>query len=266
MKKIKKLLDVILKIIKNYNAINYTDFVLVYTIGKVGSTSIGDSIKNSVVLHSLNGEPNKYFSAKYQSSFLLRILNYLKWIFYIKKTKKIIKKKKDNNDKIKIITGIRDPIARNISAFFQSLSEGNNNNTSNNVLIEEFFLFANHFTPLYWFEREIRHHFNINIYNHKFNKSKGYSIIEKNGVEIFLYRLDKLDELEKEIGKFLDSKNFELKYKNKSNQKWYSEKYYAFKREIKFKESFLNLIYNDDRISYFYTKSEIINFKSKWAN
>lgn len=86
-----------------------TDSVLVYQAGKVGSAGISDALndihKSNIHIHYLNPYYN-YFSEE-ESNVYISMLN------------KIVKNKK----KIKIITLVREPIARDISGAFQSIAD-----------------------------------------------------------------------------------------------------------------------------------------------
>ncbi|MFK7983845.1 MAG: putative capsular polysaccharide synthesis family protein [Saprospiraceae bacterium] len=79
---------------------------------------------------------------------------------------------------LNIITMVRDPISRNISAFFQNLHWifGTSNAYQQKKLAELAQVFweqADHDFPLDWFDQEIRKVIGLDVYKHKFPHDKG---------------------------------------------------------------------------------------------
>jgi len=93
--------------------------VLIYTMGKVGSSSIYQSLNSSdkfkpYHIHSLN---KKVLLNLKQSL----IKNQLKIEKHITESELILNSLSDSDKEVKIITLVRDPISRNIAAYFQNL-------------------------------------------------------------------------------------------------------------------------------------------------
>lgn len=246
---------------------NKNTLFISYQMGKVSSSSITFSLKNCIQIHTWSGEePIKYFSSRYTGTLLGRILQTLSWkirfIILKKKYEHALKKK----NKIKMFVGIREPVSRNISGYFQTLNKKSLATKSFNFHKRKFFAHTPHLTPIYWMENELYENFNINILNYKFDRKKGYRIIKiKNKkLEIFLYKHEKINQLEKSIANFLNDKNFKLKRINIGSQKWYSKIYNNFLKSILFEKEYLDLMYNNKFIKHFYTKNEIKYFINKW--
>ena len=54
-----------------------------------------------------------------------------------------------------------------------------------------------------FFDQQLKYYFNIDIYRYPFDKEKGYCVYEFDDIRIMIYQLEKLDNLEYEISKFL---------------------------------------------------------------
>lgn len=97
------------------NKLNYylnSENIIIYQMGKVGSTSLEKSLPNSFHTHTLYAkEPNPLSTSFYKSSFVLKTRYFL--------IRNLIKRRR----KIKIISVVRHPLERNFSMFFHDLPE-----------------------------------------------------------------------------------------------------------------------------------------------
>ncbi len=187
--------------------------------------------------------------------------------------------------KWKLITLTRDPVARNLSTFFENLEVRllNDNDefviesdyydihaltvTSDDVqvLTELFYDKVKHDSPLEFFDRELKGVFGVDVYGSEFPKSKGYKIYNDKIADVLLIRLEDLDRCSHEaFKKFLGIDNFILKHENIGSNKIYSALYAGFKHQIHFPESYLDKFYNSKFMKHFYAEHEIINFRGKW--
>lgn len=201
---------------------------------------------------------------------------------------------------IKIITGIREPISRDLSLFFQGseadiwplIHYGNSwiylfgNYSKDNKLdaqtlkkrictfeksLNDSFehlgkeITTNKSDEFSWFDYEIKALFGVDIYEYPFDKEKGYTIIEQDNLQIFVYKSEKLSQLEKVIGEFLEEPEFSLKNANQGEEKVYSYVYKEFKEKVKLNQQYFDYYYADNpKLKHFYTDTEIEQFKEKW--
>ena len=246
-------------------------FYLIYQPGKVASSSIYDELKtlgkNCFHIHSMD----KIGSAEEQE-FIHGLLR---------------------KSKIKIVTGVRDPVSRGISNTFQNcsrcwISHRPDRSFIDSVkihtalqtpLVKEYFTTDNFYSDMYstskmlkygwmfdWFDMNIKDNLGIDIFEEPFDKEKGYTVIKRENVEIFVYKLEKLSGLEKELREFLEIENFSLRRSNDASNKSYSLLYRYVKENIKFSEEFLDFYYLDNpRMKHFYTEKEIEQFRKKWS-
>lgn len=206
-------------------------------------------------------------------------------IYTLKKLKKIIKK--FNKNRIKIFSGVRKPIERIISHKWQDISNTylNNDKCIPILLDENYECFINdlllneqlngnkfncrdyRYSNTYdWFTDHIKKAFDIDIFDYPFDKDKGYCIIENKNISIFVYRVDKLDELENEIREFSQNNNFRLKKTNTSLEKKYVFAYNQYLKNVKIKKSFFDNLVNNIGMLHFYTEEECEDYKKKWRD
>ena len=203
----------------------------------------------------------------------------------LKKIKDVLQNFKHH--KIKLISGIREPIERIISQKWQNIHfPYRNNDTCIPVVIDNKYenfmkdlinfekikgVTFNQGNGFYadiadWFKDIIEKTLEINVFDYSFDKQKGYTIIEKGNVSIFLYRLDKLSSLKKEIEKFSENSFFVLKKTNQAKDKQYNFAYNKYLKEVKVKQSFFDSLVLSKGMTHFYTDEECKIYKEKWKN
>lgn len=244
--------------------------ILIYQMGKVGSSTIHHSLEKLEtklpVFHThflsyqglIEGEKLK----------LANLTKNPKYLYNICLSHEIKKKTK----KWKVISLVRDPIARNISAFFQNIrlyypiSYGENiSNINIETLLEAFFKHFDHDRPLIWFDREIKPVLGIDIYNYTFPKDIGYRIYHNDFFDLLVIKLEKLNDcIHSAFHEFLGIENFQLINANTSHQKPYAKIYKQFIENINFDIKYIDKNYESKFVNYFYTISEIKKFKEKW--
>lgn len=256
---------------------------LVYQPAKVGSSSVYDSLEkcgiSALHIHEIPSVVNRVNKV---------MLNDLY---------NIAKKKRP----IRIITMVREPISRDISQFFQLLDANRlwyENEILSDDLVQTFYSFVENAYGIKcckksyygtdltkgvlalsaivgkhkrygyefdWFDYEIKEMFDVDIYEYPFDKSKGYSYIEENGVEILVITLEHLSACENIIREKLGIDNFELISKNAANIKEYSELYQEFKKGVPLSKEYIDFYYNDNyAMNHFYSREEQNKFRKKW--
>lgn len=237
--------------------------IVIYQMGKVGSTTIYNAlkkngVKNVFIVHRMNPkhihEVNKMRKRRLDVSDIIGIK--IKELFI------------DKGKKVKIITPVREPISRNISAFFQNLevhTRSKKKKTEITDIINDFFENYPHRTPLDWFDKEWKEVFNIDIYKYDFDKNKGYSIYKYKNFDLLVFKSELLDkDKEKLISDFLGVRNLKLVRKNIGEQKNYANLYKKFRKEINIPEHYSYNIHNSKYVNHFYDKKEIEKIKSEY--
>ena len=223
----------------------HEEHILVYQPGKVGSSSLYRSLceRSQYTLHT------HHLSPGYELDELKMLCE--KW------------------GGLKVISVVREPLARTISAMWENFDkvwrysetpnfqEVQHVNFNNNFELEEF----------EWYNKEMKNVFGIDIYEYPFDKEKGYTIIEKPNLSILLMTLEKMDELEAVIGKFVNVDDFKLIRANEGNKKPYRFAYSDYKKKIRFTEKLLEKVYiSNPYMQHFYTDQMIKMFMEKWRN
>ena len=224
--------------------------VFVYQMGKVASSSIYYSIKQQykgLVFHSHS------FGKKENSDEIKALFDY-----YQKK-----------RPIINIISLTREPISRNISAFFQNFKrdvgvEFSGSKLSVDELQGIFLKKYDHDIPIRWFDDNIKKNFGIDVYNFDF-PNENHQFITKGNVNLLLMKHNLDDNIKQNLlTEYLKIADFELTNKNIGSQKEYSKAYNDFSN-LKFSEDYLNRMLNNKYTIHFY-KNELKDIQSKWRD
>lgn len=226
--------------------------ILIWTMTKVGTTSIARSLQSELGKYRVFGEHN---------------INNPKWPRSVILYDFIIKK----NKPVDIITCVRDPISQTISHFFHNYEYYTGDSPINPRFstkeIMSFFLKAQFKTYWRnWFDNNIKRYLGIDIYKYPFSVEKGYLIINHKNSRILLLKAETSNSLkEKAIVNFLNIPNLKIENQNIGSNKEYSELYQKFKKEVKFPASYISDIRNTKYFNHFYSSSEINKILDRWS-
>lgn len=209
---------------------------------------------------------------------------------------------------VKIITGVRDPIAQNISRLYQHLDEFvpfllmyepeklsgifDNGGDMQDAFETMFFKKARYledlppygvtdtdkmtaseiidyqFTRLYNIQRFMPE-FQANILDimkEPFDKEKGCSVIKSGNIEVFIYQLEKMNNILPELSEFVGRDIKQYVNANIADDKWCGEAYKKAQKELKFSREYFDKCYNEPYVKHFYSDKDIDKFKQKWQN
>lgn len=212
--------------------------MLIFTMGKVGSTTLEKALDNSIHTHTLYGNPPcpPYYRMKF--NFLHRIarklITYpLKRLFFA------------FCPSLKIVTFYREQNDRNLSMFFQDLQywlsvytvlKPGIGRIDTDDLLERCYLETfNRDYPDYWIKNELSRFTKIPSYE-LYLGNKNFKIIKRNRIELFIGRLEYLPEIEANLAYFLGIQNFfnRINVTNSGSKKWYSPIYRELKDRLSF--------------------------------
>lgn len=252
------------------------DAIIVCQMGKVGSSAILKSLKplnlRKPIFHvhylthdAIDGIEKNYANLSkpiprhiYTSRILLNE----------------IKKSVDGiNKKFKIVTLVREPVARNISAFFQNIgllfqdiNYQDIESVKTEIFIESFLHTYPHEVPLMWFDTQLKSVFGFDVFSSSFPKSKGYKIYKGEHPDILLLRLESINECSQEAFKeFLGIERFTLISDNSGSEKEYHDLYKNFKDSIKLPSDLIEKMYSSKYVQHFYSEEEIDKFRVRWS-
>ena len=174
----------------------------------------------------------------------------------------------------KVICPVREPVARNVSAFFQSAHKyypDYRDYKYKEAVLESFLYKYNHQWPDLWFNAEIMNVFDFDPFLKKFNRSQGYQIYEVEHGEILILRLEDANKaVPKAMEEFLGLERVEMATSNsiagRHNGTRVGKIYDEFMETAELPDGFLNAIYDTRYAKHFYSKREIKNFKRKWSD
>lgn len=226
--------------------------VLIYTMGRVGTTSLYHSLRDRGLqvasFHQLHLDRIEIPVTPYQ---LLRragrrvLFNFEPML---------------NGGKARIVTTVRDPLKRNISAFFFNLEllAPGYQKRSIEELIEIFCRQENmNRSPEAWFDEELRYFTGLDVLSEPFDHERGYQIVDGQRHIAFVGRTDKLSSLAQEIGDFVGINDLVLPRSNDIGSTSKSEVYAAFKREFRASDEMLESLYQNRFTKHFFTPAEI---------
>lgn len=255
--------------------------IIVYQMGKVGSTTILRSLRALKLgmgvyhVHVLSQSGIARVEKIYKENFAYkrRIDGHLLASYYLRKQLD----KGLHGKKWKVITLVREPIARNLSSFFEVLNlqyaryEYHNKidfmslETIVEELIELFFREFEHNIPLIWFDQELNQVLDIDVFAADFPKEKGYKIFQGEQADVLLLRLESLNECATEAMRaFLNIDEFSIIKGNVASHKYYSSAYRRLKDAITIPESYIEKMYSSKYVRHFYSEEEIDTFKARW--
>lgn len=238
--------------------------ILVYNASKVGSSTVYYNLKEKLpfltVLHV------HFLSETWLRSFEKSG----KWLNNLRSAKSVNSHLEQNKTKrIKIITLVRDPIARDISAVFQSWQTIFDLKRIEELNMEEIRMHLNNSAfdqTENWFSSEFLEYTGIDILSLPFNKSKGYSIYNIDQYDILCIKTESLNKvMDSALYEFIGVKNISSKVKNSSKEKEGAELYKEIAGSFKLEKLKIEQIYSTIFMKHFYQDTELEMFKKRWT-
>ena len=225
--------------------------VLVYQMGKVGSSSIRQSLAAAYQGLSVNAHD---FSGSHHN-----------WM-----VRRLYRAVMEEGVPVDIISLIREPIGRNVSAFFENYERDTGTKYRESDLtvaqLRDMFL-ANyrHDLPLEWFENHIESSFGIDVYATPFPES-GHATYGSGKVRLLVVKAE-IPDAEKEavIGEFLDLHPFQLLRANVGDLKVYADRYRAFKQEVRLPADYVDRMCASRYFNHFYSPETIAEVRRRWS-
>lgn len=241
---------------------------IVYQMGKVASTSIYEALKDRTDCfgfhtHSLNrANIDKNRSHQGDEAFAIDKRGQL--------SDQLSAKIVEPRLPVKIITLVRDPFERNISAYFENnraIRKGFQLNQENlKKLIDDFLNNSNHLGPQRWFENEFEPALGVDIFAHPFDPVSEWGIIRQAPYDILVLRTTLDDSKKSElISDFLELPGVNIERRNSTTDKSLKKLYQEFKNTVVFPEDLGQQILECRYTQHFFTAAEIERMKSRWV-
>ena len=258
------------------------DPILVYTMGKVGTTTMAQSLLDAYkAIGTQVMFRHAHFLNKLDSivqKALQEMPNPIESLEEIALNRKLREEIEDNPERHwNIVTLVRDPVARNVGILFQALSgfipdwgERYANGKLGVRELQEWLINTSIINdiPNEWFDVQIKQipAFGIDVYAEPFPKELGYKIyLSASRARLLLIRMENLNECaERAMYEFLGLENFTLHNANIGEEKDYAELYRTFKR-TPLPLEYVRKIYDTKFARHFYTELELEAFIKRWT-
>lgn len=194
--------------------------------------------------------------------------------------------------KVRVVIGVGDPIAQNISLMYQicendfwDMEEFWMKGGGVQQIFDEYIIGSNQTECWYnfckeeagsnfliqdFFEQQVEPFLGVDLYNFAFDKEKGYSIINYGNLEIFIYQVEKISSIYGSLAEFLEAENREVCF-NKNmledcwlESQWYGRGYREAQKELVISREYFEKCYSSKYIRHFYHDADIEVFKNKW--
>lgn len=245
----KKISDVTNAWIEHLEKVVTVPLCLTYTMGKVGSSAIHKSLKMSNIptlhLHTMQQDVidkairDDRMRPNYFASIVAR-----KLLKYLSDNKQI--------ERVKVITLVRRPAERNLSAFFQNASKfGITPNTDENEAFRIFIEKYHHHIPNRWFDDEIKKYLGLDVYKEKFCRESKF--IGGQGMPLLLLESSLSNNIKTDLlSQFLGVKVSELQFENVASDKPIAKLYGATKRLLCTDQNYKTQMENTKYFNHFY--------------
>lgn len=187
---------------------------------------------------------------------------------------------------LKVVTAVRDPIGEHLSLMYQMLGEITESRTAKALLFgrfgREFFqdggnvqvfwdlmiqAFAESdvyaINPIQYFMED----FNLSVFpllEYDFNQKEGYSVYQQGNLQVFVYQLERMDDVVTPLANFVGGDFTQWVRENQAADKWISSSYQKAKKELIFTRDYVEACYSAPWVSHFYSDADIKRFRSGW--
>lgn len=191
-----------------------------------------------------------------------------------------------SDKKIKVITAVREPIGHTLSNLYQELEYsymyflynkyGENIITDGGDVQKIFNMYLGYSTMDISHKNQAQIKTQIpnflkrfsdnvlDVMSVPFDKEKGCTIIKDGNIEVFVYTLEKMNDIIPEMSEFVGKKFDKWEMGNVAADKWVGESYKQAQKELKFSQEYFDICYSQPYVKHFYSDEQIEKFKDKW--
>jgi hypothetical protein len=251
------------------------DPILVYQMGKVGSRSVYESLRQLELnvpvyhLHILNyfevvekGLTDLYGAGAYTNTML-------------KQAKRLRAEIDKNPDRrLNIISLTRTPVTQEISAFFHRLDahfpdyETRSQNISAFAAEVAAYFATNTFSDISanWFDLQVRQVFGLDVYATPFPRERGYVILEQGNLRMLVLRMEDLNRCATTaLEEFLGIPDFRLTNSNVAESKPYGKIYQETMRRLQLSPEYIQHKHSTRYARHFYSPEELAASVARWV-
>lgn len=248
--------------------------IIVYQMGKVGSSSLYAGLRALYLnvpvyqCHMLNNLDAIEESVRQMNPNAPPILSQVE---IGRALRREIEQKKGT--RWNLISMVREPVARNVSAFFQNLEKLipdalgllANDRRDADWLSDEFINHFAHNAPADWFDSQMREVFDIDVFATPFPFERGYQTYTGSNARLLVLRYDNLNAcITPAMSEFLGLNNFTLLRANVTDDKEYRDLYRRF-LETPLPVDYVTQMYETSFAKHFWTDAERAALIARWT-
>lgn len=264
-----------LKYRQPYKKYGITDPIIVYQMGKVGSSSVYETLRNLDLdvpvhhAHVLNrfdvyeagiretrADPDNDLDVIARGRALRRSVESGRWRSW------------------SLVSLVRAPIPRAVSDFFENVfayvpdffERFKRGEITPAELSETFRTRYHDFSPFHWFDDQVRDVFGIDVYATPFPHARGYAIYQNERARLLLLRLEDLNRCaQRALGDFFGLGELPLAIKNSGETKRYGALYRQFIDELRLTDTYVEKMHASVYARHFYTSEELSASIARWV-
>lgn len=187
----------------------------------------------------------------------------------IKLAERFYKRLEERKWNIRIITLVRDPVAREISGLFQTWQHIFDRPDVTDITLDEALGYLRKEEFGYsenWFNTDFKEFTGLNLFESTFDKDKGYTIYRSNRGPVICLQMERLDEVYNEaMNQFMGNGSYRLERTNITADRSSGAFNVEVKKAFKLDKEKADKVYNSTFTQFFYNKSEIDLFRAKWT-
>lgn len=189
-----------------------------------------------------------------------------------------------HRERVRVITLVRDPVARNVSSFFQlldrspqttldALSRLGDEQRSRRLLDlflheygEDGIPYAAHDAAMTWFDQELRDVIGIDVYSIPFEKHAGHTVVSGMQADALVLRVEDLHRVAPAaLEHYLNIGGVQLRSANVGSKKSYGSWYRHFLAHVRLPTNYVEQLYSSRYMRHFYTDVEAERLRRRWV-
>jgi hypothetical protein len=168
-----------------------------------------------------------------------------------------------------IVNGVREPIARLLSAFFQvGQREGfiDPDLPPDQVDLDRLRdRFVARLPGEDWFRSEFEPATGLDVYRTRFDSTVGWGVVENERFRALTIRQEDLERVgPTAMAAFLDEDRVELPRRNLADEKSYQALYARFRDEVRLPGELVEAVYSSEQATHFYSPAELDTYRARW--
>jgi len=249
--------------------------ILIYQMGKVGSSTVYQSLKRAKIKNPVYHVHFLSYSNLDEVEQYHRRVGAKSSIGSVRFWRALRRKLDQTGITVYVISLVREPVAREISDVFQNMKNHHGELLTKNgevdvdktiAALHKNFVNFNEATDYTctWFDREILDTFGIDVYASTFDHSRGFTIISNDRIKLLLLRMEDLSEMFEEAMHEFMGLSIPMVRSNESSSKQHYEAYRSVLEKFTLPKSTGDKVLNSRYAQHFYPEAVRTELRGKW--